>query len=33
MEQIKEYGYIDINNEIWKKDTIEKYKDRIEVLV
>lgn len=33
MEQIKEYGYIDITNEAWKKDTIEKYKDRINVLV
>jgi len=33
MNQIKEYGYIDITNEQWQKETIEKYQDRINVLV
>jgi 7-cyano-7-deazaguanine synthase len=33
MSQIKQHGYIDITDETWKKNTIEKYKQRIEVLV
>ncbi len=33
INQINQYGYIDITDEAWKKSTIEKYQQRIAVLV